>query len=122
MNTKEPALLASMATIFSLVVCQLLVRLSGQSVHLSRAQLMSGLTICLAGVAVGLMLVLCVSVFQEYSSGLGRSLGAFGLALGCALLLALLMGHRPARAQSTSQASSAAHADHASLLAPGSWR
>jgi len=121
MNTKETALIAMMATVFSLVVCQVLVRLGSQHVHLSGAQAMSGLAICLAGVAVGLLLVLCASVFQESGSKLERSLGAVGLALGCALLLALVVGHRPARVQSTQPALSGV-VDRVVLLAPGSWR
>jgi hypothetical protein len=39
------------------------------------------------------------------------------LALGCALLLALLMGHRPARAIGTQAPTQAA-----ALLAPGAFR
>jgi hypothetical protein len=124
MNPKETALSALMATLMSLVVCQVLVQVGGQRVHLTGAQLMSGLTICLAGVAVGLLLVLCVSAFQGSTSGLGRSVGAFGLALGFALLLALLMGHRSARAVAATPSSQATtHVmNGTALLAPGAWR
>jgi len=121
MNIKETALIAMMATVFSLVVCQVLVRLGSQHLHLSSAQAMSGLAICLAGVAVGLLLVLCASAFQESGSRLDRSLGAFGLLLGCALLLALVTGHRSARAQST-QPTSSGVVERVVLLAPGAWR
>jgi len=124
MNPKETAFIALMATVSSLVVCQLLAQAGGHRVHLTSAQAMSGLTICLAGVAVGLLLVLCVSAFQGSGTRLDRSLGAFGLALGCALLLALLMGHRPARAIGA-QHSTRAPAQvmrGTALLAPGAWR
>ncbi len=53
---------------------------------------------------MGLLLVLCVSAFQEAGSSWDRPLGAVGLALGCALLFALLVGHRGAHARSTPQA------------------
>lgn len=117
MNTRESALSALMATVLSLVVCQVVVQVGGQRVHLTGAQAMNGLAICLAGVVVGLLFVLCVSAFQSSGSKVDRSIGAFGLALGCALLLALLMGHRPARAIGA-QASNQA----AALLAPGAFR
>jgi len=124
MNTKETALIALMATVFSLVVCQVLARVGAQQVHLSGAQAMSGLAICLAGVAVGLLLVLGASTFQGSESGLERSLGAFGLVLGCALLLALLVSQRPAHAHATHHAAQPANGvmDRVVLLAPGSWR
>jgi hypothetical protein len=124
MNPREPALSALMATLLCLVVCPLLVQAGGHRVHLTSAQAMSGLAICLAGIAVGLLLVLCVSAFQASSSGLGRSIGAFGLALGCALLLALLMGHRPARAIGTQHSSHAPAQvmNRTAQLARGSWR
>ena len=123
MNPRETALSALMATVLSLVVCQLIVQAGGHRVHLTSAQVMSGLTICLAGVAVGLLLVLCVSAFQGSGSGLDRSIGAFGLVLGCALLLALVTGHRPARAIGTPHATQApAMNSGTALLAPGAWR
>jgi len=124
MNPKETAFIALMATVLSLVVCQLLAQSGAQRVHLTSAQAMNGLAICLAGVAVGLLLVLCVSAFQGSASGLGRSMGAFGLALGCALLLALLMGHRPARAVGTQHPTQAPAQvmNGTALLAPGAWR
>ena len=124
MNTKETALSALLATVLSLVVCQVLVQVGGQRVHLTSAQAMNGLAICLAGVAVGLLVVLCASAFQGTGSKLDRSIGAFGLVLGCALLLALLMGHRPARAigaQPTAQPSAQVSGGTV-LLAPGAWR
>ena len=124
MNPRETALSALMATVLSLVVCQLLAQAGGHRVHLTSAQLMSGLTICLAGVAVGLLLVLCVSAFQGPASGLSRSIGAFGLALGCALLLALVTGHRPARAVGAQHPSQppVQVMKGTALLAPGAWR
>jgi hypothetical protein len=124
MNPRETALSALMATVLSLVVCQFIVHVGGQRVHLTGTQAMNGLAICLAGVAVGLLLVLCVSAFQGSGSGLDRSIGAFGLVLGCALLLALVMGHRPARAVGTPHATQAAvQVMHGTaLLAPGTWR
>lgn len=123
MNPRETALSALMATVLSLVVCQVLVQLGGRAVHLTSTEAVSGLTICLAGVAVGLLLVLFVSTFQEPESGLGRSLGAVGLALGCALLLALLVGHRPARAAAQQARQVPAHViSGTALLARGSSR
>ena len=125
MNPRETALSALMATILSLVVCQVLVQVGGQRVHLTVAQASGGLTICLAGVAVGLLLVLCTSALQEPESGLARSIGAFGLVLGCALLLALLVGHRPAHAISARPSTAApSHVMNGgtALLAPGAWR
>ncbi|HYQ04920.1 MAG TPA: hypothetical protein VER96_39865 [Polyangiaceae bacterium] len=123
MNPRETALSALMATVLSLVVCQVLVQLGGRRVHLTGAEAMSGLAICLAGVAVGLLIVLTVSAFQESESRLGRSLGAFGLALGCALLLALLVGHRPARAATHQSLQTPSHVSSGTtLLARGTWR
>lgn len=124
MNTRETALSALMATALSLVVCQVLAQVGGQRVHLTSAQAMNGLAICLAGVAVGLLLVLCASAFQSSGSGLDRSIGAVGLALGCALLLALLMGHRPARALGTQHSTQppAKAMNGTALLARGVWR
>lgn len=124
MYPRETALSALMATLSSLVVCQVLVQVGGHRVHLTSTQAMNGLAICLAGVAVGLLLVLCVSAFQGSGSGRDRSIGAFGLVLGCALLLALLVGHRPARAVGTqhSTQASAQVLKGTALLAPGAFR
>jgi hypothetical protein len=124
MNPKETALLGLVATAFSIMFCQLLVRAAGHSAQLSSAQASAGLAICLAGVAVGLLLVLCVSAFHEVGSGWHRSLGAVGLALGCALLFALLVSHRSAHAASTPPAmhDSVAVGNGTLLLAPGTSR
>jgi len=125
MNTRESALLASMATAFCILVCQVLAQLAGHRPQLSSTQAMSGLTFCLAGVALGLLLALCASAWQGYGSGLSRSLSALGLALGFALLVALLMGHRPARAESTQlthQESANGTPARTVLLARGAWR
>jgi len=122
MNIRETALSAVMATLLSLVVCQLLVQASTHSVHSSGTHVVSGLAICLAGVALGLLLVLCASAFYEAGDGVERSLGAFGLAVGCALLFALLLSHRPVRAfgaQVTSQISNRGTSHSALLTAAG---
>ena len=124
MNPRETALLGSAAAVFSILLCQLLVRSVGQQAHLSPAQVSAGLTICLAGVVVGVLLVLCVSAFQSASSRWDRSVGAVGLALGCALLLALLVGRRHPHAPPTAHAAqdTVAFASDAVLLAPGTSR
>jgi hypothetical protein len=123
MNPRETALVGLLAAVFSMVFCQFLVRLAGQHAHLSGAQATSGLTICLAGIVVGLLLVRCVSVFEDAGSGWGRSLGAIGLALGCVLLLALV-GRHMTHAESTlhNAQASVAVGREARLLAPGTWR
>jgi protein-S-isoprenylcysteine O-methyltransferase Ste14 len=123
MNPRETAFLGLFAAVFSLIFCQFLVRVAGQYAHLSGAQAGSGLTICLAGVVVGLLLVFCVSVFEEAGSSRDRSLGAIGLALGCVLLLALVGRHTThAEAAPRSVQASVAVAREARLLAPGTWR
>jgi len=105
MNIRETALIGLVAAVFSLVCCQIFVRAGGHPAQLSSAQISAGLTICLAGVAVGLLSVLCVSAFQESGSRWDRSLGALGLVLGCALLLALVGRHLPRSQAQASQAS-----------------
>jgi hypothetical protein len=122
MNSKDPALIALVASVFSVVACQVLVRAVTTHSSLSSAQVVSGLTICLAGVVVGLLLVLGASAFQEAGAGLDPSLGAFGLVLGCALLFALLFGHRPALARLAEHASHGSAGASTVLLAPGAWR
>jgi hypothetical protein len=134
MNPRETALIGFIAAVFSLVFCGALVRVAGQQAHLSRAQTANGLAICLAGVVVGLLLVLCVSAFQEAKSAWDRSLGALGLVFGCALLFALLLGRRPLHvaslpvdpapqaAQEASNARLLAVARGALSLAPGTSR
>jgi len=99
MNTQETALFGLVAAVFSIVCSQFLGRAVGHHAQLSSAQASAGLAICLAGVAVGVLFVLGASAFQEATSAWGRSLGAFGFLLGCALLLALLVGRRPTRAE-----------------------
>ncbi len=124
MNPRETALIGLVAAAFTILVCQFLARAAGHSAQLSSAQAAAGLAICLAGVAVGLLLVLCVSAFQEAGSSWDRPLGAVGLALGCALLFALLVGHRGAHARSTPQAmpDAVAVGNGTLLLAPGTSR
>ena len=95
MNPRETPLIALIAAVFSIVSCQIFVRAAGHRAQLSSAQVSAGLTICLAGVVVGLLLVLCVSAFRDARSVWGRALGGFGLALGCVLLLALIGRHVP---------------------------
>ncbi len=124
MNPRETALIGLVAALFSIVFCQFFVRAAGHHAQLSSAQVSTGLAICLAGVVVGLLLVLCVSAFQEARPGWERSLGAFGLALGCALLLALLVGRRPVHVASTPQMAQdpVAIGNDTLLLAPGTSR
>jgi hypothetical protein len=95
MNPRETPLIALVAAVFSIVTCQILARAVGHRVQLSSAQVSAGLTICLAGVVVGLLLVLCVSALRDARSVWERALGGVGLALGCALLLALMGRHLP---------------------------
>jgi len=95
MNPKEPALFALIAAVFSMVCCQVFIRAAGHHAQLGHAQPSQGLTICLAGVIVGLLLVLCISAFQEATSSWDRSLGAAGLLLGCVLLVALVARRAP---------------------------
>ncbi|HYP75042.1 MAG TPA: hypothetical protein VER12_03770 [Polyangiaceae bacterium] len=95
MHPRETAPIALVAAVFSLVCFQMFVRAAGHHAQLSHAQVSSGLTICLVGVTVGLLLVLCVSAFQDAGSRVVRSLGALGLVLGCALLFALVGRHAP---------------------------
>jgi len=147
MNTRETALIGLLAALSSLVLCQFLARAVGHHAQLSGAQIAHGLAIGLAGVAVGLTLVLGASLLQEAGSAWVRSLGTFGLALGGALVLVLFVSHRPLHsgpphadsmhaelahaeslhAQSThgesmSQTSQAQVGIGTVLLAPGAWR
>jgi len=147
MNTRETALIGLLAALSSIVFCQFLLRAAGHHAQLSSAQIAHGLAICLAGVAVGLLLVLGASLLQEAGSGWVRSLGTFGLALGGALLLVLFIGRHPLPAESPHAGSTHAESTHAVstlvesrhaeslrqasqgpvgvgtlLLAPGAWR
>ena len=81
MNTQETALFGLVAAVFSIVCSQFLGRAVGQHAQLSSAQASAGLAICLAGVVVGVLFV-----------------------LGCALLLALLVGRRPTHAEAPARA------------------
>ena len=132
MNTRETALIGLLAALSSIVLCQFLVRAVGHHAQLSSAQIAHGLAIGLAGVAVGLTLVLGASLLPEAGPAWVRSLGTLGLALGGALVLALFVSHRPLHAESThadarhaesvSQATQAQLAGGTVLLAPGAWR
>jgi len=127
MNTKETALIGLVAAVFAIVCCQILGRAVGHHAQLSSAQVSAGLTICLAGVAVGLLLVICISAFQQAGSVWDRSVGAVGLLLGCALFFVLIGRHSP-RAELAPRAaleSTSAHwlaVARAPLLAPGTSR
>ncbi|HEY3254618.1 MAG TPA: hypothetical protein VGJ91_11740 [Polyangiaceae bacterium] len=128
MNTRETALIGLIAAVFSIVCCQILLQVAGHHRVLHDTQVAAGLTICLVGVAVGVLIVLCVSSFQEARSFWDRSLGALGLVLGCALLLALVGRHAP-RTESASRAMQEPGSAHwvaaargALLLAPGTSR
>jgi len=95
MNPRETPLIGLIAAVFSMVSCQLFARAAGHHAQFTHAQISAGLTICLAGVVVGLLLVLGVSVLRDTPAGWQRSLGALGLALGCAVLFALVGRHLP---------------------------
>jgi len=128
MNTKETALIGFVAAVFSIICCQILIRAAGHHAQLSSAQVSAGLTICLAGVAVGLLLVICASAFQRAGSRWDRSVGALGLVLGCAVLFVLVGRHSPHPAPAAQTArepinpSYVAAARNAPLLAPGPSR
>ena len=130
MYSKETtAMIALVAAVFSIVCCQLLARALGHHGTLSAAQLSTGLAICLGGVVVGLLLVLGASLLQEATSGWRRSLGTLGLALGGALLIALLVGRHAQRERPALQAAQepaspqiVAVARETALLAPGPSR
>ena len=100
MNTRETALIGLLATLSSIVLCQFLARAVGHHAQLSSAQIAHGLAIGLAGVAVGLTLVLGASLLPEAGPAWVRSLGTLGLALGGALVLALFVSHRPLHSES----------------------
>ena len=128
MNPRETPLIGLFAAVCGMVCCQIIARAAGHPAQLTRAQVSAGLTICLAGVVVGLLLVLCISAFQDAGSVWGRSLGAVGLLLGCALLFALV-GQHPSRAgvataaeRAPVSAHFAAVAQQAPLLSPGPSR
>src|SRR4051812_38808563 len=101
MNTRETAFGGLLAALTSIVVCQFLARAVGHHAQLSSAQIAHGLAIGLAGVAVGLTLVLGASLLPEAGPAWVRSLGTLGLALGGALALVLFVSHGPLRAEST---------------------
>jgi hypothetical protein len=137
MNTRETALIGLLAALSTLVLCQFLGRAVGHHAQLSSAQIAHGLAIGLAGVAVGLTLVLGASLLPEAGPAWVRSLGTLGLALGGALVLALFVSHRPlhsesmhadarradaTHAESVSQATQAQLGGGTVLLAPGAWR
>ncbi len=132
MNTRETALIGLLAALSSIVFAQFLLRAAGPHAQLSSAQIAHGLQMGLAGIAVGLLLVLGASALETAGSGWVRSLGTFGLALGGALLLALVVGHRPVHAESTRVDSTRAESTLSVtrgpsgagtvLLAPGAWR
>jgi len=130
MYSKETtAMIALVAAVFSLVCCQVLARTLGQHGTLNAAQLSTGLAICLGGVVVGLLLVLGASLLQDATTGWRRSLGTLGLALGGALLLALLVGRHATRGRPTVQATQesasaqlVAVGRETALLAPGTSR
>ncbi|MEI9937757.1 MAG: hypothetical protein WDO69_11110 [Pseudomonadota bacterium] len=127
MNPRETAIIGLVAAVFSLVCCQIFAHAAGHHSQLSSAQILAGLTICLAGVAVGLLIVLCVSAFKEAGSGWDRSLGALGLVLGCALLLVLVGRHTThADSMQATQEPASAHwvaaGRGALLIAPGTSR
>jgi protein-S-isoprenylcysteine O-methyltransferase Ste14 len=94
MNPRETALIGLGAAVLSIVCCQLLGLAAGHHAQLSGAQARAGLAICLAGVVVGVLLASSASALREAASVWDRSVGALGLALGCVLLLALMVGTR----------------------------
>jgi protein-S-isoprenylcysteine O-methyltransferase Ste14 len=120
MNPRETALIGFGAAVFSIVCCQWLGRAAWHHAQLSGAQARAGLAICLAGVVVGVLLASSASALREAASVWDRSVGALGLALGCVLLLALMVGTRRARGNPAPQA--APESASAQSAAPGRGR